>query len=341
MKPLPFIVLSLIALGALVIAFCTYTVKETEQYIVTTFGKPNPEPVREAGLKFKLPWQKPNKIEKRILEWDGQPNEMPTKDKTYIVVDTFGRWRVSDPLTYFRKLTTERRAQSRLDDILGSETRSAVANNELIEVVRTTKNRTPVQDETLTETQNKATLKPISLGRARIEKQIFDNALPKLSDFGIELLDLRIKRINYHPQVVDKIHTRMISERQQIAERFRSEGAGEAARIIGTKEEELRQIQSQAYKQVQTIHGEADAKATAIYAAAFNQSPASSDFYGFMRTMEMYKEALSSDTSVILSTQSNLFRYLKENKPAVKPNSRFIPEIVRPPSVTVPVPGGN
>lgn len=303
---------------AVILYSLAYTVSETEQAIVTQFGKPVGEPVREAGLHFKLPFiQEVHRIEKRILAWDGQPNEMPTKDKTYIVVDTFARWRIEDPKQFFLRLRDERSAQSRLDDILGSETRNAIAKHELIEVIRTTKDREPVRDATLVETPgNIGVLYPINKGRAAIEEAIFKKAAAKLADFGIELLDVRFKRINYNESVRQRIYERMISEREQIAERFRSEGAGEAAKILGNKERDLLRIESNAYKQVQEIQGEADATATQIYADAFNQSEESVAFYEFIKTMETYKNILDSDSTLILTTDSDIFKFLKEIEPS-------------------------
>ena len=290
-----------------------YTVSETEQVIITQFGKPVGDPIRESGLHFKIPLiQDVTPIEKRILEWDGSPNEMPTKDKTYIVVDTFGRWKISDAKQYFLRLRDERSAQSRLDDILGSETRNAIAKHELIELIRTTKDRQPVLDPTIVDAPgNIGELYPISKGRARIEEEIFQQAAEKLTAFGIELLDVRFKRINYNESVQQRIYSRMISERQQIADRFRSEGAGEAAKIIGKKEKDLLQIESEAYKRVQQIRGAADAKATEIYAEAYNQSEESVAFYEFIKTMETYQEMLGQDSTLIMTTNSDIFKFLK------------------------------
>lgn len=295
-----------------------YTVNEVEQVILTQFGKPVGEPNTEAGLAFKIPFiQKVNRIDERILEWDGTPSDMPTKDKLYISVDTFGRWRITDPLQFFLRLRDERSAQSRLDDILGSETRNAVAKHKLIEMIRTTKDRKPLKDEALVAKDNSAigVLVPIYKGRQLIEQEVFKAAAPKLKVFGIELLDVRFKRINYNQSVRLKIYDRMISERLQIAERFRSEGNGEAAKILGTKERELKKIQSEAYRAVEEIRGEADAKATDIYAKAYNQSAESVDFYEFLKSMETYKKVIDSKTTLILSTESDLFSYLKGIRP--------------------------
>lgn len=290
-----------------------YTIREGEQVIITQFGKPVSDPETKAGLKLKLPFiQKINRIEARILEWDGAPTDMPTKDKLYISVDTFGRWRIIDPLQYFRRLRDERSAQSRLDDILGSETRNAVAKHELIEIIRTTKDRKPLKDESVTRDNSAiGVLVPIRKGRKLVEREIFLAAGPKLEVFGIELLDVRFKRINYNQSVRLKIYERMISERLQIAERFRSEGNGEAARILGRKERELRKIRSEAYRQVEEIKGTADAKASEIYASAYNQSPETVAFYEFLKSMETYKKVIDSNVTLILSTESELFKYLK------------------------------
>ena len=302
---------------------CTYVVEETDQVIITQFGKPVGEPVIEAGLHFKIPFiQEVNRIEKRFLPWDGPSNEMSTKDKTYIIIDTFARWRISDPMQYFLRLRDERSALTRLDDILGSETRNAVAKHELTEIVRTTKDRVAQTDQTLGEASDQvSTLYPIKVGREKVEAQIFENAAAKLADFGIELLDVRFKRINYNETVRRRIYERMVSERQQIAARFRSEGAVESAKIIGKKERDLQEIESESYKTVQEIYGEADAKASAIYAEAYDQGPETSEFYGFLKTLESYQQVLSKDTSLILSTDSPLFQLFKSftAKPVLSP----------------------
>ncbi|MFP6880248.1 MAG: protease modulator HflC [Roseibacillus sp.] len=313
----------LVAMGiflAMVVAgSAIYTVNEREQVIITQFGEPKGSPVTTAGLKFKSPFiQKVNRIEKRILEWDGRANEMPTKDKTYIIVDTYGRWHIKDPLQYFRRLRDERSALSRLDDILGSETRNTIAKHELIEVIRTTKDRVPQQADDIVEadlTGTVGTLPTISRGRTALEAEIFAKSREKLEEFGIELLDVRFKRVNYNQSVVSRIYDRMTSERRQIAERFRSEGAGEAAKIMGKMQKDLKEIESEAYKTVQTIKGAADAEATGIYAAAYNQSADSVEFYQFSRTMELYPEILGGKSTVILSTSSDLFKYLKKVEP--------------------------
>lgn len=314
----------------LVVSGAFYTVNETEQVIITRFGESISDPIVTPGLKFKVPFlDKVNIFDKRILEWDGRATEMPTKDKTYIRVDSYARWAIRDPLQYFEKLRDERSAQSRLDDILGSETRNTIAKHELIEVIRSTKDRTPQVAEDIAEADLTGTvgkLIPIRRGRSALESDIFTTAKEKLQEFGIELLDVRFKRINYNESVQERIYERMISERQQIAERFRSEGAGEAAKILGDMEKDLREIESEAYKIVETTKGEADAKATEIYAKAFNQSDEAADFYEFMRTLELYEDVLG-DSTVVLSTDSDLFKYLKSVKPVVVSSSEDADEV--------------
>ncbi|QSA96511.1 protease modulator HflC [Methylococcus sp. EFPC2] len=295
-----------------------FTVNQTEQVILTQFGRPVREPIAAPGLHFKLPLiQQVTRIDKRYLAWDGPMVEMSTKDKTYIQVDTFARWRITDPMRYFLRLRDERSAQSRLEDILGSETRTAVARHELIEVVRIDKDRKPLQDESGAAAV--ATLRPIQYGRLDIEKGIFDAAAPKLAEFGIELLDIRLKRINYNPQVLERIYQRMISERLQIAQRFRSEGEGEAARIHGQMERDINEIESTAYKRVQEIRGEADAKATGIYAKAYTQRAEAAEFYRFLKSMDTYGKVIGNDATIVLSTNSDLFALLKRVEQKPKP----------------------
>jgi membrane protease subunit HflC len=311
--------LVVLGLGTYLVSSSIYTVSEVEQMIITQFGKPVGEPVTTAGLKFKVPFiQDVNPIDKRVLEWDGSPSDMPTKDKLYISVDLFARWRITEPLQYFLRLRDERSAQSRLDDILGSETRNAVAKHELIELIRTTKDRVPLRDALLTDAEKDlkmGALVPIQKGRQRVEEEIFTAAAEKVLVFGIELLDIRFKRINYNESVRPKIYDRMISERRQIAERFLSEGNGEAARIRGNRVRDLNKIQSEAYRQVEEIRGVADAKATEIYASAYNQSPQAVEFYEFTRTMDAYKAIIAENTTLVLSTDSELFKYLKGMSP--------------------------
>ncbi len=317
MKTISLLLIALV--GVIIIASSAYTVNETEQVFITEFGKPvgnpiNSDPAKnEAGLHWKKPFiQQINRIEKRMLEWDGPATEMPTRDKLYITVDNFARWRISDPKTYFEKLRDERSALSRLDDIIGSETRNVIASHDLIEVIRSDKDRKPARDESLVAADsNLGLLAPIRFGRNVLDEQILKAAQPKVRSWGIELLDIRFKRINYKPGVIDKIYKRMSSEREQIAERFRSEGAGEAAKILGRKERDLLSIQSEAYRKEQEIKGKADAQATGIYASAYSSSPSAADFYQFVKTLETYQKTLGKDTTTIMTSNSDLFRLFK------------------------------
>ena len=317
--------LMLLGVGTYVAMSSIYTVSEVQQAIITQFGEPVGAPVTTAGLKIKVPFiQDVNLIDKRILEWGGTPTDMPTKDKLYVSVDLFARWRIADPLQYFLRLRDERSALSRLDDILGSETRNAVAKHELIEIVRTTKDRVPLRDTVLAAAgpeQDVGLLVPIQKGRKVVEQQIFAAAAEKVRVFGIELLDIRFKRINYNESVRPKIYDRMISERRQIAERFLSEGNGEAARIRGDRVRDLNKIQSEAYRQVEEIRGVADAKATEIYSKAYNQSPEAVEFYEFTRTMQSYKSLIGANTTLVLSTSSDLFKFLE----GVTPEGNRVP----------------
>ena len=316
-----------LGIGTYLLMSSLYTVSEVEQAIITQFGRPVGNPVTTAGLKFKVPFiQDVNLIDKRVLEWDGNPSDMPTKDKLYVSVDLFARWRIVDPLQYFLRLHDERSAQSRLDDVLGSETRNAVAKHELIEIVRTTKDRVPLRDTLVTDagrTLDVGSLVPIQKGRKLVEQEIFAEAAEKVRVFGIELLDIRFKRINYNESVRPKIYDRMVSERRQIAERFLSEGNGEAARIRGNRLRDMNKIQSEAYRQVEEIRGVADAKATEIYAKAYNQSPEAVTFYEFTRTMQAYKSLISENTTLVLSTDSDLFKFLK----GITPRGDAVPTI--------------
>src|SRR6201989_293723 len=289
-----------------------FTVRQYETVIVTRFGK-IVRTVPTPGLKLKLPViDKVQRFDKRILAWDGPPTECPTKDKLYLIVDCFARWRVSDPILYYNSLNDERSALSRLDDILGSETRTAVATHDLVEIIRVTKDRKPLRDEEL---EKSGTLLPstspeIALGRGEIEKQITERTRQKISDFGIELLDERFKRSKYNPAVAEKIIERMSSERHQIAARFRSEGRGEAANINGQKESDVASISSTATKNALEIEGKADAEAASIYAAAFGM-PEAQDLYLFLRSLDVARSAFEHDTTAVISTNSDLGRVLK------------------------------
>jgi len=293
-----------------------FIVHQYETAIVTRFGKII-RTVTTPGLKIKLPIiDKLQRFDKRILAWDGPPTECPTKDKLYIIVDCFARWRISDPFLYYNRLNDERSALSRLDDILGSETRTAVAAHDLVEIIRVTKGRKPLRDSEL---EKSGTLLPSSIpdvefGRGEIEKQITERTRQKIADFGIELLDERFKRSKYNPAVAEKIIERMSSERHQIAARFRSEGRGEAANISGQKESDVAAISSTATKNALEIEGRADAEAASIYAAAFNP-PEAQELYTFLRSLDVMRAGFEKDTTAVISTNSELGRLLKSMAP--------------------------
>lgn len=302
-----FIVIALLAIIVLRGAF--YVVQEPEQVIITQFGKPVGDPVDTPGLKFKIPIvQKAHRFDKRFLEWDGDANQLPTKDKRFIWVDTYARWRITDPLLFFQRLRDERGAQTRLDDILDGETRNSIANHNLVEVIRTS-NREPERSEL--ESADEAMLAPISYGRDVIRHEILAKAQTRTSDLGIEILDVQFKRINYVEEVRRKVYERMVAERRRIADRYRSEGQGEASRIRGEKDRDLKEIQSEAYRLAREITGRGDAQATSIYAAAYDRSPSTRDFYEFLKTMEIYQNTIDAETSLILTTDGEFYKYLK------------------------------
>jgi membrane protease subunit HflC len=302
----------ILVVGLIALYSAAFIVKETEQVIVTQFGKPVGDPVTEPGIHFKIPLiQETHFFDKRFLAWDGDPNQIPTKDKRFIWVDGYARWRIIDPLLFFQRVRDERGAQTRLDDILDGETRNAVANNKLVEIIRSTNRDLEISEE-LEELQESEIDLDIQLGRQKLTRQIIDAAAPRLQVLGIELLDLRFKRINYVEEVQKKIYERMISERKRIAEKFRSEGQGEAAKIQGDRERDLKKIQSEAYRQAQEIKGKADAEATAIYARAYDQNPESRDFYRFLKTMDSYRNTLSEKDWLLLSTKGDFFKFLQD-----------------------------
>ncbi len=287
-----------------------YTVSETEQVILTQFGEPVGDPIVTPGLKFKIPFiQRTNVFEKRFLEWDGNPDQMPTRDRRFIRVDTYARWRITDPLLFFQRLRDERGAQSRLDDILDGETRNAVARHDLIELVRsTTRDPADVQIES---DEEEVILEAIESGRREIQRDILETAAARTADLGIELLDLRLKRINYIEEVQQDVFARMIAERDRVAEEFRSEGQGESARIHGERERELAQIQSEAYREAEELRGQADAEATGIYAEAYSRD---ADFYAFTKSLETYEQTMDPETFFILGTDSDLLKYLEQTR---------------------------
>lgn len=303
------IVTIIAVLAALIILSSSlYVVTETEQVVITQFGDPVGNPIITPGLKFKVPFiQTANFFDKRFLEWDGEANQVPTKDKRYLWVDTYARWRIVDPLKFFQRLQNEIGAQSRLDDIIDGETRSSVARHDLVEMVRST-NRDPEAILVGSEEET-AILEEIEKGRDGIVREILERASSRVQDLGIELIDVRFKRINYVEEVQKDVFARMIAERRRIAERFRSEGEGESARIRGERERELKRIQSEAYREAQEIRGKADGEATRIYAEAYNRD---ASFYAFMKSLETYEKTVDPQTTFILTTDSDLLRFMKD-----------------------------
>jgi membrane protease subunit HflC len=303
----------LIAIGLVILVVASsalFKVDETQQVIITQFGDPVGDPITDPGIHVKAPFiQKANYFDKRFLEWDGDPNQVPTRDKRFIWVNTYARWRISDPLKFFQRLRDELGAQSRLDDILDGETRSAVARQNLVEVVRST-NREP-GSVMLDSDEETAILENIEMGREAITREIFERAQERAMDLGIEIIDLRLKRINYVEEVQKDVFARMIAERKRIAQRYRSEGEGEAARIIGEKERDLAQIQSAAFREAEEIRGKADAEATSIYADAYNRDVT---FYTFLKSLETYEQTADSSTAIILTTDAEFLRYLKRTQ---------------------------
>lgn len=315
-------VLVLIGLAVAVFFASAYTVDETEQVVITQFRKVVGDPIREPGLKFRVPFlQKPNYFPKNIQAWDGEPGEVITKDKTYIWVDTFARWRIVDPVAFIRMAKTMKNAQYRLNEIINPAVRDAITSHKLIETVRSTNRKMSsleladiVETEEPPESQD-----TINTGRAGLTREILKASQPKLSNFGIELIDVKIKRVNYVPKVRDSVYNRMIAERKQIAEKIRSEGRGEAQKIEGDKERDLLKIRSEAYRTAQKIKGEADAEAIRIYADAYGVDP---EFYSFVKSLEVYKDSLNSKSRVLMGTDSELFQYLKKPFPNVPQHNK-------------------
>ena len=303
-----------IAVGAIVLlalaitlSSAIYTVREPEQVVITQFGKPVGRPISTPGLKLKVPFvQKVHAFETRFLEWDGDPNQVPTEDKRFIWVDTYARWRITDPLLFFQRLRDERGAQSRLDDILDGEVRNTIAKHQLIDLVRSS-NRAFVVSADLAEIgQSPDQVERVQFGREKLRGEVLRAAQARTADLGIEILDFRFKRVNYVAEVRQEVYARMISERKRIAERYRSEGAGEGARIAGERERELRVIESEAYRQAQEIRGKADAEASNIYAGAYSRDP---EFYRFLKTMKTLEQSIDPETVLLLSTEGEFLRY--------------------------------
>jgi len=317
MKYTPIAIAVVVLIAILGLFTSMYVVTEKDQAFITRFGKIQGAPTTKPGLFFRVPFiDKLWRFEKRILEWDGHPSEVTTKDKRFIAIDSYARWRISDPKIFFENVKDEVFAQSRLDDILDGTTRTAVSKHDLVEVVRSDKERKAVSDGNQTEGQGE--LQPFTIGRQAISDAILKESREKVKEYGIELLDFQFKRINYAQTVQAKIFERMIAERKQLAEKFRSEGQGRAAEIEGTKLRKLDTIESSATREEKEIQGRADAEAAGIYAEAYSQSPQSEEFYNFMKTMETYKMTLTQKDTLILSTKSEFFRFLREMQPATK-----------------------
>ena len=310
MKRMKYIII-LLAIIILGISLSIYITDETEQVIVTRLGKPVGNSIVNPGVHLKIPFfDTPHYFDKRVLEWDGQRNQIPTKDKRFIWVDTYARWQIINPLLFYKRLRDERGAHSRLDDIIDGETRNVIANNDLIEVVRSTNRSEETADSVIAQETNSLT--DIMTGRHHIANEILKNSQERTTDLGIEILDFKFKRINYVKEVQEKVFERMITERKRIADKYRSEGEGEASRINGEKDRELQRIKSEAFKTAEEIKGKADAKATVIYTQAYNQNSQSRDFYEFIKTMDTYKNTIDSNTKLIFSTKSDFYKFLKE-----------------------------
>lgn len=299
-------------IGMLVITGAFYTIDETKQVVLTQFGELVGKPKTEAGLYFKFPWQTVNFFEKRLLQWDGDADQIPTREKRFIWVDTTARWRIADPLKFMQSVGTEASAQSRLDDIIDASTRDIISSNNLVEAIRNTNRLSDSKDAAISEDERnelrQTSLKKIAFGRDVLGKKILDRASKIVPEYGIELVDVKIKRINYVKDVQHKVFERMISERKRAAEQFRSEGQGKKAEIEGQMGKELEEIRAEAYKRSQEVIGEADAAAIKIYADAYNKDP---EFYSFIRSLESYKKTLKADSTLILSTDNAYFEYLQ------------------------------
>ncbi|MEZ4566843.1 MAG: protease modulator HflC [Desulfobacterales bacterium] len=320
MKTQYIILVVIVALGVMGFTASAFVVDETEQVVVTQFNKVVGDPITEPGLKFRIPFiQRPNYFLRNIQEWDGEPGQIPTLDKTYIWVDSFARWRIVDPIAFFETVTDRMLALTRLDDIINPAIRNAVTSNHLIETVRNSNREMTTLEEDIDVGDVEVNMGDeiidpsayvIQTGREKLSREILRAAQPKLEKFGIELIDVKIKRVNYVQKVRDSVYARMVAERNQVAEKIRSQGRGEAFRIEGDKEKDLKLIQSEAYRTAQEIKGKADAEATKIFADAFNKDP---EYYSFTKSLEVYQMSLDKKSKVVLSTDSELFRYLKNS----------------------------
>ena len=308
MKTKGVLVIALIA-AAVVLYESAFVVSETDQVVITQFGRIVRDPIVEPGLKFKVPFiEKASFFPKNIQEWDGEPGQIPTLDKTFIWVDAFARWKIVDPVKFFQTVNNRFNAVSRLNDIIDPAVRNFITSYRLIEAVRKSNRELDTTEVGLEDQEKKPHLYVISLGREKITQGVLEQAQPKVAQFGIELVDVKIKGINYVEEVRKSVYDRMIAERKQIAEKFRSEGKGEAQKVLGQKERDLQEITSEAYRIAQEVKGKADAEAAKIYAEAYGIDP---DFYAFTQTLEIYNESLNKDASLLLSTDSEFLKYFK------------------------------
>lgn len=310
MKSIHIVIIAAVIL--FVLANTLYVIDEREQVVITQFGEPIGDPIKEAGLHFKLPFiQTVNRFDGRILQWDGEANQIPTSDKKFLWVDSFARWRIEDPLLFYQTVGTEMYAQSRLDDIIDGVTRDIITLHPLSEVVRDTNRSLELAEDLDTDHYEEIQEEVIQVGRRAIADSIFARAKTDIINFGIELIDVQIKRVNYIEDVRMQVYDRMSSERKKIADMYRSSGQGRAAEIIGRMERDLQEIESEAYRTSEEIKGKADAEATSIYAAAFNRDPS---FYEFMRTLEAYKKTIDDKSVLIITTESEFYRTLKQGE---------------------------
>lgn len=314
-QPIKALLVGVVIVIAILLYSTFYTLEEGMQAVVVQFGRPVGETITEAGLHMKVPFvQEVRRFEKRLLVWDGDPNQIPTKGREFIWVDTTARWRISDARKFLENVASEEGAQSRLNDVLDSVVRDQVSSSELVELVRSASWQVPEQEvlEEVPKEREEELKKEITRGRQEITRTILAQARKVVPQYGIDLVDVRIKRLDYIESVREKVYARMISERKRIAAQFRSEGEGRSAEIIGQMERELRQIRSSAYRRVQEIQGKADAEATQIYGQAYNRNP---EFYAFLRTLEVYKDQPNQNSVLIMTTDSDFYRYLKNSAP--------------------------
>ena len=308
MKNKGILIIIVVAAAAFLVYNAAYTVDETQQVIITQFGRIVGTPKIDPGLKFKVPFiQRANYFAKNLLDWDGDPGQIPTLDKTFIWVDTFARWKITDPIKFFQTVNNQFNAVGKLNDIIDPAVRNFITSYSLIETVRKSSRSLDTSDVEIEDRIR--TSYAVTVGREKITQGILKQAQPKLAQFGIELVDVKIKRINYVEQVRKSVYNRMIAERKQIAEKYRSEGKGEAQKILGERERDLQEITSEAYRTAQEIKGKADAEATIIYAEAYGIDP---EFYSFVQTLETYDQSLDEKNTLILSTESEFLKYLKE-----------------------------